>query len=398
MMAKAAKAVSTRIVAVVVVAMLIVVGLGVVTSGVLNSTSSTISSTIGSSSSTTSSANASSTTSRSSVTLSSSSGLNQTLETTNSTLGLDLVLSVNSTTIPSEDEIGINASLLNTLPTMNNLTASDDWAVQDLSSGSCDSGNSTNKLFFPVGLGVFSGTYALNNISSAGRPLFVWAAVSCPADFIFIGNQPYPLRSITSYLLLPKSDKGTYTGYYAVPGTPENLAKGVFTTGMGASGAIYAANGTGFYNSLHSALPSNYTLVAGDEWGQLTLLHFEVTPSNILPKVGNFLSSAPGCSPGPCIGYRLSDALVFNCAAAAATPSGCSTIYSEGVRYSAAPPVNYTVTVWYPSYNQPNEPASANCMYNVVPAGALVKPVTPNSFGYCLLVNSTAFVVSLPLP
>jgi len=397
-MAKAAKAISSRIAVIVVIAMITVVGLGVVSSGVLNSASSTTASTSGSSSSATTITTGSSTSSSSSVTLSSSSGLNQTLETTNSTLGLELLLSVNSTTIPSEDAINISTQVLNTRPTANNLTASDDWAIQDLSSGPCDLGNSTNKLFSPVGLGVFRGTYALNNISSAGRPLFVWAAVSCPADFIFIGNQSYPLRSITSYSLLPKSDNGTYTGYYAVPGTPENLAKRVFPTGMGASGAIYAANGTGFYNSLHSALPSNYTLVAGDEWGQLTLLHFEVTPSNILPKVGNFLSSAPGCSPGPCIAYRFSDALVFNCAAAAATPYGCPTIYSEGVRYSAAPPVNYTVTVWYPSYNQPNEPASANCMYNVVPVGALVKPITPTLFGYCLLINSTAFVVSLPLP
>ena len=315
-----------------------------------------------------------------------------------STLGLELLLSVNSTAIPSEDAINISTEVLNTRPTANNLTASDDWAIQNLSSGSCDLGNSTNKMFSPVGLGVFKGTYALNNISSAGRPLSVWAVVSCPADFISIGNQSYPLRSITSYSLLPRSDKGTYTGYYAVPGTPENLAKGVFTTGMGASGAIYAANGTGFYNSLHSALPSNYTLVAGDEWGQLTLLHFEVTPSNILPKVGNFLSSAPGCSPGPCIGYRLSDALVFNCAAAAATPSGCSEIYSEGVRYSAAPPVNYTVTVWYPSYGQPNEPASANCMYISSPVGAMGEPSSSPSFGYCLMVGPTSFVVSLPFP
>lgn len=254
-----ARAVSTRLVAVVVIAMIIVVGLAVVDSGALNSASSRISST----SDSTSVATVNSTSS-SSVTLSSSSGLNQTLETTNSTLGLKLLLSVNSTAIPSEDAINISTQVLNTRPTANNLTASDDWAIQDLSSGPCDLGSSTNKLFSPVGLGVFRGTYALNNISSAGRPLFVWAAVSCPADFIFIGNESYPLRSITSYSLLPKSDNGTYAGYYAVPGTPETLAEGIFSTRLVGGGAVYATNGTGFYNSLHSALPSNYTLVAGD--------------------------------------------------------------------------------------------------------------------------------------
>jgi hypothetical protein len=414
-MAKAAKAISSRIVAVVVIAMMVVVGLGVVESGVLNSGHSTTASTSSSSSGTTTITTVSSTGSNSSATLSSSTGLNQTFEASNSTLGLELLLSVNSTTIPSEDAISISASVVNTLPTSNNLTASDDWAIQGLSSGSCDpQGNSTDKLFDPVGMTVFRGSYGLQNLSDAGRPLFVWAIVSCPADFVFVGNQTYIQTNVTSFSLLPGSDNGTYAGFYGVPGpqpppvcnsgictyppNSETYAKGVFPTRMISGGAIYAANGTGFYNSLGSALPSNYTLVAGDEWGQIVLAHFEVTASGNLPKVGNFLSSTGGCSPGPCLGQRFSDALIFNCAAAAATPVGCSAIYSEGVRYSAAPPVNYTVTVWYPSYGQPDEPASANCMYNVSPVGALVKPPTPTLFGYCLMINSTAFVVSLPQP
>src|SRR5438445_8949167 len=57
------------------------------------------------------------------------SGLASTVETANSSLGLKLVLSINSSTIPSQDAIGITVSLLNTLPTANNLTASSAWAV-----------------------------------------------------------------------------------------------------------------------------------------------------------------------------------------------------------------------------------------------------------------------------
>jgi hypothetical protein len=383
-MAKAAKAISSRIVAIVVIAMIIVVGLGVVSSGVLNSASSTTVSTSGSSSSTssaTSSTTGNSTSSSSSVTLSSSNGLNQTLETSNSTLDLELILSVNSATIPSEDAIGIAASVLNSRSTANNLTASNDWPVQGLTTGPCPSPE------LPAGIAAFRGNYGKNNLSSA-KPLEIWPLISCPA---------YAVLNVTSYSFLPKEDVANYSGYFVTSSqSPPARQESYTRIAFGAS--IYAANGTGFYSSLDSSLPSTYTLVAGDEWGQVVLLHFKVTASDNLPKVGNFLSSAGGCSPGPCIGQRFSDALVFNCANAAATPSGCVALYSEGVRYSAAPMVNYTVTVWYPSYNQPNEPTSANCMYNVTPVGALVKPETPTLFGYCLMVNSTAFVVTLPLP
>ena len=46
--------------------------------------------------------------------------------------------------------IGINASVVNTRTTSNNLTASDDWAAKGMSAGACDNGNATNKLFFPM--------------------------------------------------------------------------------------------------------------------------------------------------------------------------------------------------------------------------------------------------------
>jgi hypothetical protein len=228
----------------------------------------------------------------------------------------------------------------------------------------------------------------MSNLSSA-RPLYgIWPLITCPAE---------AQLNVTSYSFLPKSDIVNYSGY-PVTSSPSPPARQESYTRIAFVASIYAANGTGFYSSLDSSLPSTYTLVAGDEWGQIVLAHFEVNASDNLPRVGNFLSSTGGCSPGPCIGQRFSDALIFNCAAAAATPAGCAAIYSEGVRYSAAPPVNYTVTAWYPSYGQPDEPASANCMYNVSPVGALVKPPTPTLFGYCLMINSTAFVVSLPQP
>jgi len=314
----------------------------------------------------------------------STAGPGSATETANSSLGLELTLSVNSTMIPSEDAIGITTSVLNTLPTANNLTASNGWAIDGLSAGPCDLGNSVNKLFFPVGLVVFRGTYDLTNLSSAGNPFSPWELVECVSDGVSIGSQYYHLSSITSYSLLPRSDNGTYAGYYGVSGS---LAKGVFATRVVDQETINAANGTGFYNSLQSSLPANYTLVAGDEWGQVALLHFSVVASNNLPRVGSFLSNGGGCSennnPVPCTISELSQAFIFNCAVQAATASGCTVQVPSSGPWGAS----YTITVQYPDTGQPGEPAGDNCMFSV-PGD------TGSPYAYCFMVNATAFAMS----
>ena len=330
-----------------------------------------------------------------------------TVTTNSSSLGLKLTLSVNSTMIPSQDAIHITTSVLNTLPTANNLTASNAWAIGGLSAGPCDLGNSTNKLFFPVGIGVFRGTYGLNNLSSAGKPLSVWALVECVSDGVSVGNQYYPLHSITSYSLLAGRDNGTYAGYYAVPGAQpppvcnsgvctytanntESLAKGTFPTRMAVQESIYAANSTAGlgYNSLGSSLPANYTLVAGDEWGQLTILHFSVVASHNLPEVGSFLANGGGCAennnPVPCTASGFSQAFIFNCAAQAASTSGCTAQVPSSGPWSAK---SYTITVWYPYSGKSGEPSGDNCMFSV-PGD------TGSPYAYCFMVNSTAFALS----
>jgi hypothetical protein len=129
-----------------------------------------------------------------------------------------------------------------------------------------------------------------------------------------------------------------------------------------------------------------------------------------------FLMSARGCvasyrSNGtayavPCaFGGTVVDALLFNCLAEAALPSGC-TVQISGMpnRVQAPPPINgsinisstvpvlnNTITVWYPYVDQTGKaPSWANCMFQV---GHLY----PGSqYGFCISVTSTAFVVSGP--
>lgn len=365
-MRKARTATSSRVMAVVAIVVAMVIAVGVSSSGILSPSTSGRQSTGADQSGT----QANSTSSSLPIGASSTTSRNVTVETTNSTVGLELLLTVNSTTIPSEDSIAVNASVVDTRSAPVNVSASSAWPIRGLVSGVCDLGPG------PIGIAFFRGYYRANNVSSANA-IDVWPLITCPASGVL---------NATSFVFLPHSDAANYSGYF---GSYANSTKGMSSTRATVGASPYAANGTGFYSSLDSALPATYTLAAGDEWGQLVLLHFDVTKSNLLPKVGNFLSSAPGCSPGPCDGQRFSDAMVFGCASAAATPAGCQEQYDSG-----NPGGNYTVTVWYPSYNQTNEPAWANCEFQVWPTGDLLSPDVPPTPGYCLMVASTSFVVS----
>ena len=106
----------------------------------------------------------------------------------------------------------------------------------------------------------------------------------------------------------------------------------------------------------------------------------------------------------PCVfGGTISDALVFNCLAAAALPSGCAgqitalsgevfpPVNNSGPAFNS-PVLNNTVTVWYPYVgNAAKEPSWANCMYAVAHG-----PSAATEFAFCVSLNSTSFIVSGP--
>ncbi len=309
------------------------------------------------------------------------------ISTINSTLGLKLILSLNSTIIPSEEAINITVLLENTLMTTNNLTAEADWPIS-ASSGPCDGGDSTNKLYDPTGIAIFRGIYGLNNISSASF-LPVWAAIECPANFAFSDNGTILgiWTNITNYSLLPGLDGGSRSGYYR--SQSGNQIEVTLPTELTFGAQFYANNATGFqpYNTLTSAVPANYTVAAADEWGQIVLMHFQVVASHHLPVVGEFLDASGGCSasgyPVPCIASEFSSATIFNCAAPAQTVAGCQ---FEANSSSGQTPTTYTITVAYPRLNQTGEPIWANCLFN--------EKGEPTTFGYCFMINSTAFVFS----
>jgi hypothetical protein len=307
----------------------------------------------------------------------------------NSTLGLRLILSINSSVIPSEEAINVTFQLENTFTTTNNLTAEVRWAIPAYS-GPCDFGNGTSNLEAPIGIAIYKGDYGLNNISGAPS-LRIWAEIGCIADLAFnsTGGVVGPWTNITSYSILPGTDNGTQTGY-AFSQQNQEEAEITVPAELDFNTQIYANNGTGFqpYNSLNSSLPGNYTVAAADEWGQLVLLHFQVIASHDLPEVGEFLSASSsygGCTasgyPVPCIVTDFSDATIFNCASAAQTGAGCQ---FEGSSSVSQPPTNYTIDVFYSKLNQTGEPSWANCLFT--------EKGEPVTFGYCYNTNSTAFV------
>jgi hypothetical protein len=86
-----------------------------------------------------------------------------------------------------------------------------------------------------------------------------------------------------------------------------------------------------------------------------------------------------------CVGGDFASAELFNCSSQAATASGCT----WKVISSSSPQYGTEVTVWYP-YTGSSEPW--NCLYT--DSGN-----SGNYYSaYCISSNSTAFVVSEPVP
>ncbi len=194
--------------------------------------------------------------------------------------GLELSLSVNSTTLRPNGTIGLNVTVFNALPVANNISVSDRWLVSFYST--------CGRYYFPDGIAFFRGYYTLNNIT-AGDSLNVWPPIPCPVEWIGNGTTPGivgVLQNVTCYSFLPVSDKASYSAYY-VPVDSSGSQTGPVALGtflpvrVSLSGITVSATISNYAfdlrPSLGSTAPAVYTAVAGDEWGDLVLLHFSVT-------------------------------------------------------------------------------------------------------------------------
>jgi len=182
--------------------------------------------------------------------------LDQYSSTVISSYGLSLTLSLNSTTYHPGEQISVTINEKNILAVENNIHGADRWPVQGLRLGPC-------RTVYPFGISILQGYYDAKNVAAIA-PLQLFdpnAMYSCPAilaavyydfDFqpwsdvatIYLDNfEPYSINMIATV---------TSAGFWTVTHGHPTWIFSNFTPGI-------------------------YTIVGGDEWGALVILHFTIS-------------------------------------------------------------------------------------------------------------------------
>ena len=204
--------------------------------------------------------------------------------TTVSPNGIEVVASVNSTTISVGQTLNISISLFNTLPTVNNVTTStDDWNIRGFPVAiwpPC-----SNDL--PIEFSLVKGDYSSGQLMAMNGIYKNQSAYGCAeSDAVqnvafqpssshvnltaLVGvNNNLRSRTIGPYDLVTNF---TVNGYWWYPITAAD-AGDLNTPVPGGFNFVYPeaspTDSTPF-------VPGVYTLAIGDEWGQMVLIHFTV--------------------------------------------------------------------------------------------------------------------------
>jgi hypothetical protein len=198
--------------------------------------------------------------------------------TTNDSLGLTFTLELNSTEIFQGQTMNITAFVTNDRSSINNVTRDFNWEV-GVGWGAIDSCNSF------ANAQVYHGYYTQSNLSTiqGGAELQLAKPIFPPMECPFI--------------------PGAWSTYF--PFQPDQSRVGYQYSAQGSYGNVSAAisGQTGF--NLFS--PGTYTVVSGDEWGQIAILHFVVLkdPVQVVSVVGPIVPINPG---GPTINITLENA------------------------------------------------------------------------------------------
>jgi hypothetical protein len=173
----------------------------------------------------------------------------------NSVSGLSLSLSIDSATYQPGQSVNIAIDEVNTLTKTNNVSAAGNWAFPGFSVGPCGTLN------YPFGIAIFQGYHTAGDLTSV-TPLKLDnpnAVYPCPMI----------LADISTYAFQPSGDNADV---FQLGGTEP-----VLTEQMNAQ-----IDPTGYWTgnaneTLTGFAPGVYTVVAGDEWGALVVLHFTVS-------------------------------------------------------------------------------------------------------------------------
>jgi hypothetical protein len=177
--------------------------------------------------------------------------------TTTDINGLSLSLSTDRTTYQPSQDISITVDEANTLSEINNVPVSNNRPYSGLQAAPCD-------YISPYGIAVFQGNYTASTFS-AGTPLTLYdphVARLCPTIF-----------GITSYSFQPSSDMAAVIeGSNPSPTNSSQQMKYELTLNGYWPDDNYSSN-----SQLTNFAPGVYTVVAGDEWGDLVVVHFTVS-------------------------------------------------------------------------------------------------------------------------
>ena len=190
-------------------------------------------------------------------------GYPATAQTTNSTLGLDLIAQVNTTSIQQGQTINLYFSIQNLQAQINNLTGESNWAFPSLENFSyavipCPRWDTFR---------VYSGYYSQSNLSNA-TPLFLWPTAE--------GAPSCPFWNFTNYIFQPSSTVVNVSNT-----SPANYDLSFSTAEYHNLTGSYPA--VGGVRSVTFPSPTLfpvgvYTVVVADEWGQFVTIYFDVTP------------------------------------------------------------------------------------------------------------------------
>jgi hypothetical protein len=165
--------------------------------------------------------------------------------------GLELHLSLNATSIASGQSISVTVWMYNPSSSTANVSASRDWALGGLVIGPC------GPLNYPMGFLIMGGNLTISEVMS-GQALQLYS----PGTY----NCPMILSSISGYAFEPTSSSASVMG--------SCTSSACFSADMSASATFSGDYGLLGFSSF---APGSYTVVGGDEWGGLMLLHFSVT-------------------------------------------------------------------------------------------------------------------------
>lgn len=170
--------------------------------------------------------------------------------------GLSLSLSLDAKTYKPGGTINMVVSEWNTLKKTNKLPVSDKWPVPGLSVDICGT------LSFPFGVAILRGDYSAGNVETA-MPLILYN----PSGIVQ-GCLP-PVLDVTAFHFKPLSDIATLDG---------TVIDQTATFEMSTEVSVWSYWVGSPPNAVSQNLePGVYTVVAGDEWGALVVLHFTIT-------------------------------------------------------------------------------------------------------------------------